>query len=64
MENNETPKLNELEKGRWPSFVKEIKRAATKNKAAGGLLTQLELSYNDKVTHWKHSGIVGVLPET
>jgi len=27
---------------------------------AKDLLAQLELSYNEKVTHWKHGGIVGV----
>jgi sulfite reductase alpha subunit len=55
-----TPKLDELEKGKWPSFVKEIKRAAKRNPAAKDLLGIVELSYNDKVTHWKHGGIVGV----
>ena len=33
-----TPMLDELEKGPWPSFVKEIKLAAKKNPMAGGLL--------------------------
>ena len=27
----ETPMLNELEKGEWPSFIKEIKMAAETN---------------------------------
>jgi sulfite reductase alpha subunit len=27
---------------------------------AGDLLEQLELSYKEKITHWKHGGIVGV----
>jgi len=27
---SETPLLDELEKGKWPSFVKEMKRAAEK----------------------------------
>ncbi|MEM2983438.1 MAG: dissimilatory-type sulfite reductase subunit alpha, partial [Candidatus Bathyarchaeia archaeon] len=57
---SETPLLDELEKGPWPSFVKEIKRAAKKNKAAQDLLKVEELSYKDKITHWKHGGIVGV----
>jgi sulfite reductase alpha subunit len=57
---DETPLLDELEKGPWPSYVKEIKRAAKKNKAAHDLLGIQELSYKDKVTHWKHGGIVGV----
>jgi len=56
----ETPLLDELEKGKWPSFVSEIKKAAKKNKKAEGLLGQLELSYKEKKTHWKHGGIVGV----
>ena len=51
---------DELEKGPWPSYVKEIKRAAKKNAAAKDLLGVQELSFNDKVTHWKHGGIVGV----
>ncbi|MCX5802016.1 MAG: dissimilatory-type sulfite reductase subunit alpha [Proteobacteria bacterium] len=55
-----TPLLDELDKGPWPSYVKEIKRAAKKNKAAKDLLGIQELSYKDRVTHWKHGGIVGV----
>ena len=55
-----TPLLDELEKGKWPSFVKEIKKMADKNPRAKDLLGQLELSYKDKVTHWKHGGLVGV----
>jgi dissimilatory sulfite reductase alpha subunit len=57
---DETPKADELEKGPWPSYVKEIKRAAKKNAAAKDLLGVQELSFNDRVTHWKHGGIVGV----
>ncbi len=56
-----TPKLDELEKGRWPSFVKEIKMAAQKSPMAADLLGQLEQSYNERVGHWKHGGIVGVM---
>jgi sulfite reductase alpha subunit len=55
-----TPLLDELEKGPWPSFVKEIKRAAAKKPMAEGLLGQLERSYKDKQTYWKHGGLVGV----
>jgi sulfite reductase alpha subunit len=58
---SDTPLLDKLEEGRWPSFVKEIKRAAEKNPAARDLLGIVELSYKDKVTHWKHGGIVGVV---
>jgi sulfite reductase alpha subunit len=56
-----TPKLDELEKGAWPSFVKEIKDAAKKSPMAADLLGQLEQSYNEKIGHWKHGGIVGVM---
>ena len=58
---SKTPMLDDLEKGAWPSFVKEIKKAATKSNTAQDLLNILERSYRDKVTHWKHGGIVGVL---
>ena len=51
---------DELEKGPWPSYVKEIKRAAKKSPAAKDLIGVQELSFKDKVTHWKHGGIVGV----
>jgi dissimilatory sulfite reductase alpha subunit len=57
---DETPLLDELEKGPWPSYVTEIKRMAKKNEAAKDLLGIQELSYKDRVTHWKHGGIVGV----
>ena len=57
---DDTPLLDELEKGPWPSYVKEIKRAAKKNAAAKDLLRIQEQSYRDRVTHWKHGGIVGV----
>ncbi|HHN66057.1 MAG TPA: dissimilatory-type sulfite reductase subunit alpha [Nitrospirae bacterium] len=57
---HQTPLLDELEKGAFPSFVKEIKRAAEHSEYAQDLLGQLELSYKEKVTHWKHGGIVGV----
>jgi len=57
-----TPMLDELEKGPWPSFVKDIKTMAEAGKeACADLLGQLELSYKDKEGHWKHGGIVGVL---
>jgi sulfite reductase alpha subunit len=55
-----TPKLDELEKGPWPSFVKEIKKSAPESPAAQDLLGLLERSYNEKIGHWKHGGIVGV----
>ena len=60
MFDSETPLLDELEKGPWPSFVTEMKRAAAKKESAKDLLRQLERSYNDNIGHWKHGGIVGV----
>ena len=60
MAKSDTPLLDELEKGKWPSFVKDMKQAAKKNPMARDLLRQLELSYKDKIGHWKHGGIVGV----
>jgi sulfite reductase alpha subunit len=56
-----TELLDELEKGPWPSFVKEIKSASQSSDSAKDLLGQLELSYKEKIGHWKHGGIVGVL---
>jgi dissimilatory sulfite reductase alpha subunit len=56
-----TPMIDELEKGPWPSFVKEIKLAAEKSDMCKDLLGLLELSYKEKLGHWKHGGIVGVM---
>ena len=53
-------KLKELLNGPWPSFVKEIETAAQKSDMSGDLLGLLERSYEDRVGHWKHGGIVGV----
>ena len=60
MAKRETPLLDQLEGGKWPSFVKDMKEAAEKNPMAEDLLGQLELSYKDRIGHWKHGGIVGV----
>ncbi|MFH1623764.1 MAG: dissimilatory-type sulfite reductase subunit alpha [Pseudomonadota bacterium] len=71
MAKHKTPMLDELEKGKWPSFVSDIKQEAAareKTKAkletpkdmCDDLLGLLELTYVDKVVHWKHGGIVGV----
>lgn len=60
MDNGSTPLLDELEEGQWPSFVREIKRAAEKSEAAADLLRQVERSYEDNTGHWKRGGIVGV----
>jgi len=59
-EKRKTPLLDQLEKGPYPSFVTEIKRAAEKHESANDLLGALEQCYKDKRTHWKHGGIVGV----
>jgi len=56
-----TPLLDELEQGEWPSFVREIKTMAQKNPMCSDLLGLVERSYREKVGHWKHGGIVGVM---
>ncbi len=56
-----TPQIDELEKGPWPSFVKEIKKSRGTSPMCDDLLGQLELSYEEKRGHWKHGGIVGVM---
>jgi sulfite reductase alpha subunit len=56
-----TPMLDELTKGDWPSFVTEIKMAAETNAMSNDLLGLLEQSYNERIGHWKHGGIVGVM---
>ena len=58
---SKTKLLDDLEKGPWPSFVTEIKKATATNPMCEDLLGQLELSYEEKKGHWKHGGIVGVL---
>ena len=45
MSKPKTPLLDELEKGPWPSFVKDMKQAADKKPMAQDLMGQLELSY-------------------
>lgn len=57
---SETPLLDELLKGPWPSFIKEMKEMAETKPMVRDVLRQLEKSYVDKKTHWKHGGIVGV----
>jgi sulfite reductase alpha subunit len=61
MKKYDTPLLDELEKGPWPSFIKEIKRAAATNEMANDELGQIEKSFKTKRGYWKHGGIVGVL---
>lgn len=60
MPKHDTPMLDELEKGPWPSFVTDLKRQAETHDECWDILGQMELSYKDKITHWKHGGIVGV----
>ena len=59
-EKRPTPLLDQLESGPWPSFVKEIKKSAD-NPKANDLLGVVERSFKDKIGHWKHGGIVGVM---
>ncbi|UCH82253.1 MAG: dissimilatory-type sulfite reductase subunit alpha [Nitrospiraceae bacterium] len=61
---HKTPMLDELEKGPFPSFITEIKKARNSSampEMADDELGQLEKSYNSKRGYWKHGGIVGVL---
>jgi sulfite reductase alpha subunit len=55
-----TPLLDELEKGAWPSFVKEIKHEAHRPMVQH-LLGVLHRSYEEHIGHWKHGGLVGVM---
>ncbi len=73
MAKHETPLLDQLESGPWPSFVSDLKQEA-ENRAKNpnnveyqvqvdvveDILGVLELSYKHGRTHWKHGGIVGV----
>ena len=60
MAKHNTPMMDDLEKGPWPSFVTDLKRQAEQTPACWDILGQMELSFKDKITHWKHGGIVGV----
>jgi len=55
-----TPNLDELEKGPWPSFVTGIKRLAKDNDMMVDLMGQLETSYKTRFGYWK-GGTVGVI---
>ncbi len=58
---HDTPMVDDLKSGPWPSFVDDIETMGQKGKQEClDLLGQLELSYKHKETHWKHGGIVGV----
>ncbi|MBU4317285.1 MAG: dissimilatory-type sulfite reductase subunit alpha [Proteobacteria bacterium] len=73
MAKHDTPLLDQLESGPWPSFVSDLKQQAAKRAknveniefqtpvdVVEDLLGILELSFADGTTHWKHGGIVGV----
>ena len=60
MSKHDTPLMDELEKGPWPSFVSDLKRQAAKSPQCWDILGQMEQSFRDRITHWKHGGIVGV----
>ncbi len=57
---HETPLLDQLESGPWPSFVTGLKRLAKDNDMSVDLMGQLEASYRTKKGYWK-GGTVGVL---
>ncbi len=57
---HDTPMLDQLTTGPWPSFVSGIKRLAKDNDIAVDLLGQLETSYETKKGYWK-GGTVGVI---
>ncbi|RJQ27365.1 MAG: sulfite reductase, dissimilatory-type subunit alpha, partial [Peptococcaceae bacterium] len=69
---HDIPDLDELEKGPWPSFVADAKREALHRRKLApdrmlierdvveDMLGQLQLSFDEGETHWKHGGIVGV----
>ena len=59
MADSETPMMDELEKGPWPSFVTGLKRLAKDNDMMVDLMGQLETSYQTKLGYWK-GGTVGV----
>jgi sulfite reductase alpha subunit len=55
-----TPLLDQLETGRWPSFVTGLKRLAEENPMIDDMLGQLETSYETRFGYWK-GGTVGVI---
>ena len=56
---HDTPMLDELESGPWPSFVTGLKRLAKDNDMMVDLMGQLETSYRNTKGYWK-GGTVGV----
>lgn len=57
---HDTPMLDQLESGPWPSFVTGLKRLAKNSDMVVDLLGQLETSYETKKGYWK-GGTVGVI---
>jgi len=57
---HDTPMLDQLESGPWPSFVTGLKRLANDNDMMVDLMGQLETSYETKKGYWK-GGTVGVV---
>ncbi len=55
----DTPLLDQLESGPWPSFVTGLKRLAKDKDMMADLLGQLETSYRTRKGYWK-GGTVGV----
>ena len=56
---HDTPNLDQLEDGPWPSFVTGLKELAKNKDYVVDLLGQLETSYRTKKGYWK-GGTVGV----
>ena len=56
---HDTPMLDQLESGPWPSFVTGLKRIAYENNMMVDLLGQLEHSYKTRLGYWK-GGTVSV----
>jgi sulfite reductase alpha subunit len=57
---HDTPMLDQLESGPWPSFISGIKRLAAEKDMMVDLLGQLEHSYETRKGYWK-GGTVGVI---
>jgi sulfite reductase alpha subunit len=56
---HDTPNLDQLESGPWPSFITGLKDLAKDKDMVVDLLGQLEASYADTKGYWK-GGTVGV----
>ena len=56
---HDTPMLDQLVDGPWPSFVTGLKRIASENNMMVDLLGQLEHSYKTRIGYWK-GGTVSV----